>query len=140
MITAKNTSKIPVFILGAVLVLFLAGCATTAPPVKTECKAKIEWQIAPEGEISEFKCEMGTYEKEAAVIITAGVKNISDKPLRYRLNVFLLDMDKAAGSLIPAKGKPPVLEPGKAITVKLPFPKTDNLSKEILVVLKTIEL
>jgi hypothetical protein len=47
-------------------------------------------------------------------------------------------MDKAAGHLVPRKGKPPVLEPGKSASVKIPFIGTDQESKKILVVVKTI--
>ena len=47
-------------------------------------------------------------------------------------------MDKAFGSLVPTKGTPPVVEPGKTQTVKLPFLGTEKESKKILVVVKTI--
>ena len=47
-------------------------------------------------------------------------------------------MDKAFGSLVPTKGNPPVVEPGKAQIIKLPFLGTDKASKKILVVVKTI--
>jgi hypothetical protein len=49
-------------------------------------------------------------------------------------------MDKAAGHLVPRKGKPPVLQPGKGATVKIPFIGTDKESKQILVVVKTISV
>jgi len=140
MMRVNKVSLIAALALVMTWALWIAGCATNCQPVKTACKANIEWQIAPEAEVTEFNCEMGKYNKEPALIITTVVKNITDKPLRYRLNVFLLDMDKAAGSLIPAKGKPPVLEPGKTMKVNLPFAKTSNLSKKILVVIKTIEI
>ena len=66
--------------------------------------------------------------------------NPTDKPLRYRINIFLEDMDKAAGHLVPRKGKPPVLEPGKSASVKIPFIGTDKESKKILVIVKTISV
>jgi hypothetical protein len=47
-------------------------------------------------------------------------------------------MDKANGHLVPRTGKPPVLEPGKGETVKIPFIGTDKPSKKILVVVNTI--
>jgi hypothetical protein len=68
------------------------------------------------------------------------LENVSDTALRYRINIFLEDMDKAAGHLVPRKGKPPVLEPGKSASVKIPFIGTDKESKEILVIVKTISV
>jgi hypothetical protein len=41
-----------------------------------------------------------------------GIKNISDKPLRYRLSIFLPD-GVSSGGFYPRKGKPPVLKPGE---------------------------
>jgi hypothetical protein len=49
-------------------------------------------------------------------------------------------MDKAAGHYVPRKGKPPVIEPGKSTTVKIPFIKTDRLSKNIMVVVTTMHM
>ncbi|MBN2124061.1 MAG: hypothetical protein JW821_07195 [Deltaproteobacteria bacterium] len=133
---SKNISAVLTLLLA---LLVLAGCATQGKPsVKTACDADIEWQIAPEAEITQFDCKIGTYQKEPALVFTTGVKNISDKPLRFRLNIFLLDMDKGAGHLVPHKGKPPVLEPGKVGTVEVPFSKTSALAKKILVVVKTV--
>ena len=74
------------------------------------------------------------------LFLLSGLMNPTDKPLRYRINIFLEDMDKAAGHLVPRKGKPPVLEPGKAATVKIPFIGTDKESKKILVIVKTISV
>jgi len=56
------------------------------------------------------------------------------------LIIFLDDMDKANGHLVPRTGKPPVIEPGKGQTVKIPFMGTDKFSKKILVVVRTIGL
>jgi hypothetical protein len=64
--------------------------------------------------------------------------NASDTPLRFRVNIFLEDMDKAAGHLVPRKGKPPVVEPGQTASVKIPFIKTETLSDKVLVVVKTM--
>jgi hypothetical protein len=80
---------------------------------------------------------LGTYKGNPALILTVGVKNVGEKPARYRVQIFLLDMDKAAGHLIPRKGKPPVLAPGEAGTIKIPFIKTSEVSRKILVVVKT---
>ena len=94
--------------------------------------------MTKEAKITQFDCALGQEGGQAALIFTVGLENIAAEPLRYRLNIFLEDMDKAFGALVPAKGKPPVVEPGKTQTVKLPFLGTEKESKKILVVVKTI--
>ena len=124
--------------IGFIVVLLLAmtwsGCATTPPAnvkaVNCETK-KIEWDVASEAEIVDFSCAMGKKGPDPALIYTVAVKNVSDKPHRFRLNIFLLDMDKAAGHLIPRKGKPPQVAPGDTETVKVPFIKTTTMPRKI---------
>jgi hypothetical protein len=123
--------------LGLHCTLWLIGCATPAKQAPIVCDADITWQITPEAQITRFDCEVGKYKGNPALIFTVEVKNIGEKPARYRLHIFLMDMGKAAGHLIPRKGKPPVLEPGKAGTIKIPFIKTAEASRRILVVVKT---
>ena len=88
--------------------------------------------------LTQFDCIVGIHGGQPSLIFTVGVENTTANPLRYRINIFLEDMDKAAGHLVPRNGKPPVLEPGKSETVKIPFIGTGKESKQILVVVKTI--
>lgn len=44
--------------------------------------------------------------------IKLGIKNISDKPKRYRVSIDLPD-GGSGGGFYPRKGKPPVLKPGE---------------------------
>ncbi len=120
----------------------LPGCAgqpkSQPPGLEVKCPAEIAWQITPEAQVTEFACALGDFADKPALNITLGVKNVADKPLRFRANIFLLDLDKAVGQLLPLKGKPPVIEPGKVETAKLPFMDTDAMSKKMLVVVKTL--
>lgn len=116
----------------------LWGCAGSNKPDKIKCAGTVEWQICEGAKITTFACELGDFKKKQALVYTVSVKNITDKPHRYRLNIFLLDHDKAAGYLIPRKGNPPVVKPGETATVKIPFFKTGKTSKKTLVILKTI--
>jgi hypothetical protein len=118
--------------------LCLSGCATTEKSAKSKAKPEIEWQVAPEAKVTQFEQKVGTHEKNPALIFTVAIQNVTSKPMRYRLNIFLLDMDKGSGSLVPVKGKPPVVQPGKTETVKIPFIKTDKESKKMLVVVKEV--
>jgi len=133
-------SSLTILLMLMVFLFSSVGCATKGkPPVEAKCPADIEWQVAPQAQITQFECAMGTHEKEAALIFKVGIKNVTDKPLRYRLNIFLEDMHKGSGSLIPVKGNPPVLEPGKVEMVTVPFIKTTEMSKNVSVVVKTME-
>ena len=134
----KKASMMAVLVLCLAGAFLLAGCAGKGAPEKINCDAKITWEVVKEAKITQFDCALGEVEGLPSLIFTVGLENTSATPLRYRLNIFLEDMGKAFGSLVPAKGKPPVLEPGKVETVKLPFLGTDKESKEILVVVKTI--
>ena len=116
----------------------LWGCAGGNKPDNVKCAGAIEWQICNEAKITSFACELGSFKKKPALVYTVAVKNITEKPHRYRLNIFLLDQDKAAGYLVPRKGKPPVVKPGETATVKIPFFKATETSTKMLVILKTI--
>jgi hypothetical protein len=136
----KNASMRAVLVLCLVVAFGLIGCAGTGKgaPEKSNCDAKITWQVAEEAKLTQFDCIVGIHGGQPSLIFTVGVENTTAQPLRYRVNIFLEDMDKAAGHLVPRKGKPPVLQPGKSATVKIPFIGTGQESKQILVIVKTI--
>ena len=136
----KITSMRAVLVLCLVVAVGLIGCAGKGAPEKANCDAKITWQVAKEAKLTQFDCIVGMNAGQPSLIFTVGVENVTDKPYRYRVNIFLEDMDKAFGHLVPAKGKPPVLEPSKGETVKIPFIGTDKESKKILVIVKTISV
>ncbi len=117
--------------------LIWSGCATAPPPANVkmvECTGtKFQWEVAPEAEIVSLACTLGTHEGDPSLIYTVTLKNVSDKAYRFRLGVYLLDMDKAVAYLVPTKGKPPQLDPGAEATVKIPFMKTTAMSRKTLV-------
>ena len=126
-----------------IIMLTLSGtllwsCAGTKKAEKVTCNGSIEWDICEPAEIISFACELGNFKKKPALVYTVAVKNTDTAPHRYRLNIFLLDQDKAAGFLVPRKGKPPVVKPGETVTVKIPFFKATKTSEKMLVILRTI--
>jgi hypothetical protein len=131
---------IPILILCLALGVWLAGCAGKGAPEKTNCDASIKWDVTDEVKLTQFDCALGKHGGQPSLIFSVGLQNPTDKPLRYRLNIWLEDMSKAAGHYVPRKGKPPVVAPGKTETVKIPFIKTDTMSKDILVVVTTMEM
>ena len=134
----KNASVMAVLVVCLVVTFGLIGCAGKGAPEKTNCDAKIKWEVAEEAKLTQFDCSMGKHDGQPALIFTVGVENPTDTPLRYRVNIFLEDMGKAAGHLVPRTGKPPLVKPGEAQTVKIPFIGTEQESKKILVVVQTI--
>ena len=136
----KNASLMSVLVVCLIAAFWLVGCAGKGAPEKTNCDAKISWEVAKEAKLTQFDCALGQSGGQPALIFTVGLENASDKPQRYRVNIFLEDMDKGFGHLVPRKGSPPVLEPGKSETVKIPFIGTDKASKKILVIVKTISV
>jgi hypothetical protein len=127
----------------AAIALVAGGCASAPKqPDNVQnvvCGTKtIEWDVTPEAEISDFDCQLGKKGMDPALIVTMALKNVSDKPLRFKVHVFLEDMDKASGHLVPRKGKPPVVAPGAVEKVNIPFIKTAAMSKKMLVVVKAM--
>jgi len=115
-------------------VCYAAGRA----PENVNCDADIHWEIDMDAKIIQFDCALGKHGGEPALIFTVGIENVSSTAQRYRINIFLEDMAKGFGHLVPAKGKPPVVEPGKSEKVKIPFIKVEKESKKILVIVKKI--
>ena len=135
----KMKKAIPILVLCLAMGVWLAGCAGKGAPEKTNCDAKIKWDVTDRVKLTQFDCAVGKHGGYPSLIFTVGLENPTEAPLRYRLNIWLEDMSKAAGHYVPRKGKPPVVEPGKSATVKIPFIKTDKLSKDILVVVTVME-
>jgi hypothetical protein len=100
--------------------------------------ALIWWDVTEQASLKLFDCEMGEYANKTSLIFTIGLKNPTEQPHRYRVNIFLEDMDKAAGYYVPRKGNPPVVNPGEHVAVKIPFIGTDRPPKKIKVVVSTM--
>jgi len=135
----KKKSGIVIFLLGALALVVALGCsAKYIPKGKVACPADITWNVIPKADVTSFSCTMGEFQKEPAVIFKVGVKNISDKAQRFRVQIYLLEEGKAVGGLVPAKGKPPVLKAGEEKVVTYPVIKATQLPKKLEVIVKTI--
>ena len=136
----KNASMMTVLAVCVIGIFWLVGCAGKGAPEKANCDADISWEIVKEAKLTQFDCALGKHGGQTSLIFNVGLENTSNAARRYRINIFLEDMDKAAGHLVPRKGKPPVLEAGKTANVKIPFIGTDKESKKILVIVKTVSV
>jgi hypothetical protein len=135
-----NTSLLSVIVFFVIGTFCLVGYAGEGAPEKANCNADITWEVDKAAKLTQFDCALGKSGGQPALIFTVGLENASDKSQRYRVNIFLEDMDKGFGHLVPRKGSPPVLEPGKSESVKIPFIGTDKESKKILVIVKTVSV
>ncbi len=136
----KMKKAIPILVLCLALGVWLAGCASSGKgkPETVNCDAKIHWSVTEQAKLTNFGCVLDKHGGQDSLIFTVGLMNPTEKPLRYRVNVFLEDMDKAAGHYVPRKGKPPVIAPGKSANIKIPFIGTKERSKKISVMVTTM--
>jgi hypothetical protein len=66
------------------------------------------------------------------------VKNASNKPQRFKVNIFL-DNGKAVGGLIPRKTKKGLVQPGKIASFTYPVKGVTRQPKEVMLKIRTID-
>ena len=136
----------------AVAVMVLAGCQSamdTAAPkaakpaakaaMTTACapQGKLETQVAPEAKLAGLDCYFDQYKKAKSLHIKVAVTNISDKPQRFRVNIFL-DDGKAVGGLIPRTTKKGLVKPGETASFTYPIKGMETAPAEMTVLIKTM--
>lgn len=122
----KKLSISPIVL--AVLFGLVMGLGTTAGAADPT----VVFDVCPEAKVTKFehplveKCEIA---KQPCVTFKMTVTNISDKPLRFDARIVMPVEGKGVGGFIPRRGKkdkatgkrkPPVIDPGKSVTVKYP--------------------
>ena len=136
----KMKKAIPILVLCLAMGVWLAGCASSGKgaPETINCDARIKWDVTEQAKVTKFGCVLAKHGGKDSLIFNVDLENPTDQPYRYRINIFLEDMDKAAGHYVPRKGKPPVVHPGKSASVKIPFIGTNQHSKKIMVTVTTM--
>ncbi|MGB5619225.1 MAG: hypothetical protein WBM78_20470 [Desulfobacterales bacterium] len=123
--------------------LFFTGCAGkgytpgTAPdsfPCVPE--SKLDKDIVPEAALENLSCYFKKYEGKATLHLKVAVKNVSDKPQRYRVNMFM-DNGKAVGGLIPRTTKKGLVEPGQSMSFDYPVVDMPESPKAMTLIIKT---
>jgi hypothetical protein len=139
-----NISKDTLTWLAVILALAVfTGCAgPKAPavppgtPFTCVAEGKLEKMIAPEAELTDFSCMFKKYEGIETLHFTVGVKNVTDQPQRYRVNIFL-DNGKAVGGLIPPNTKKGLVEPGQTGSFTYPVVAMPGKPKSITLKIST---
>ena len=118
-----------------------AGCAGPKPKpgeiFPCAADSKIEKNIAPEAELTDFSCMLKNWEGSDTLHFNVALKNVSDQPQRYRVNIFL-DNGKAVGGLIPRKTKDGLVEPGQTASFVYPVSGMVSGPKSIMLMVKTM--
>lgn len=124
--------------------ILLLGCAGKGytpgtAPKSFPCvpESKLEKDIAPEAALENLSCSFKKYEGKDTLRFNIAVKNISAKPQRYRVNLFM-DNGKAVGGLIPRKTKDGLVEPGKSMSFAYPVVDMPVSPKAMTLIIKTV--
>ncbi len=118
-----------------------AGCAGPRPDagVVFPCVAaeKMEADIAKEAALEEFSCVFQDWSGSETLHFKVAVKNVSNAPQRYKVNIFL-DNGKAVGGLIPRKTKAGLVKPGETKTFVYPVNNMGKMPKAITLMIRTV--
>ncbi len=111
------------------------------PSGQVACDTKIKWDVAKEADITFLKCDIKEYAgwKKSVLHFEVGVKNKSDQPQRFRVQIILPEEGVSGGGLLPTKGKPPAAAPGKEVKGIYPV-NAEKIPKKVTVIVKTISM
>ena len=100
--------------------VLISGCATE--PVKKGNGPAETLKVCPTAKITtrEYSVKKSKFSGGPKLHVKVGITNISDKPLRYRVSIFLPD-GASSGGFYPRKGKPPVVKPGEEKVREFPM-------------------
>ncbi len=142
---AKGVIWVTMAVLALAGLLLAAGCQSVpqksakASPEYFACapKEKLTYSIAPEAEVTDFRCYIAKYKKVPSLYFLVTIKNVSKEPQRYRVNIFL-DNGKAVGGLIPRKTKKGLVKPGATATYKYPVKGMGHKAGAVELIVKTM--
>lgn len=121
--------------------LLVGGCAGTKHPpgeiFSCVSDKQLEKSIAPEAKLVDFSCVYKKWEGADTLHFNVTLKNISDQPQRYKVNIFL-DNGKAVGGLIPRKTKKGLVKPGEYGSFVYPVGGMKGQPKGITLMVKTM--
>jgi len=82
----------------------------------------IAYDVVPEAKITKVGWYMGKTQSGQMLIYEVGIKNVSDKPWRFKLTIYPIGTEPIAGYYprTVKKGKPLALEPNKELVQKFP--------------------
>ena len=131
-----------VMVIMAVTGLTLAGGLWTKADAAAEtfscvAEAKLDKEIASEAQLEEFSCFFKRWEGSDTLHFKVAIKNVSDQPQRFRVNIFL-DNGKGVGGLIPQKTAKGLVKPGESAAFVYPVTGMANKAMGITLKISTI--
>ena len=140
----KGLSIWPILI-AVTAVLALAGCAGKGytpenAPSEFLCAVNnnVDVDVAGGVELADFACSFKKWEGAETLHFKVAVKNLSDKPQRFKVNIFL-DNGKAVGGLIPRKTNKGLVQPGKTASFTYPVKGVTEQPKEVILKIRSID-
>ena len=96
-----------------------SGVKAQAAEEMVPCAGQIDKEISPEAQLVSLECFFKKWEGANTLHFKVSLRNVSDDPQRYRVNIFM-DNGKAVGGLIPQKTKKGLVQPGQAVSFVYP--------------------
>ncbi len=123
----------------AVIFLFAMAGGAGAQVDSSSCVPadKLEKSVAPEAELMELSCYFKEWEGAKVLHFKVRVKNVSDQPQRFKVNIFL-DNDQAVGGLLPRKIKKGLIEPGKTAGFDYPVGRMTEKPGGVNLIIRTM--
>ena len=117
--------------------IFISGYALAGGVPPCIAERNIDKLIASEAALTDFSCTFKKFEGAEVLHFNVALKNVSNKPQRFRVHIFL-DNGKAVGGLIPRKTKGGLVEPGQTASFEYPVNGMIGLPGEILLKISTV--
>ena len=137
MMKSCSKSILSLLVLG-LCAAWLAGCTTVQPkPGETFACGPVDEEICAEAELAALTCEFKTWEGADVLHFNVAVKNLSDQPQRFKVNLFL-DNGKAVGGLLPRKTKKGLIAPGQTASFTYPVGGMTTAPESVALMIKTM--
>ena len=117
--------------------IFISGHALAGGVPPCIAEGNIDKSITSEAALTDFSCTFKKFEGAEVLHFNVALTNISNKPQRFRVHIFL-DNGKAVGGLIPRKTKGGLVEPGQTASFEYPVNGMVGLPGEILLKISTV--
>ena len=111
--------------------IFISGFSLAGDVPPCLGSGNLEKSITSEATLTDFSCGFKMYEGAEVLHFNVTLKNISDKPQRFRVHIFL-DNGKAVGGLIPSNATKGLVEPGQTASFEYPVTGMTSLPGEIV--------
>ena len=143
----KQNRRISIWplLIAVAAVLAMTGCAGKGltpenAPAEFLCAVNnnVDIDVAPEAQLEDFSCSYKKWEGAETLHFKVALKNLSDKPLRFKVNIFL-DNGKAVGGLIPRKTKKGLVKPGEKASFVYPVGGVTQQPNEVILKIRTME-